>query len=257
MEDKVKKIKDKIKVFLGRISVRFLVWALYRLFNLRQEIRTYKGLQSLILTCRRKCIVQGLGNLPANGSFIVACNHWGTWQLTLVMGTLVYELRRIIHVMVEPRVYNTDKKMSAQWFSWVPITGARTLIRVLKSGGVAVIIPTGADERVLNYARGGATKEEMVARARPGIGLLLKYAPVVPIGFCAPDPGQGKTLINILNFFKALFFNKVLIRIGPALDFTSRELDSHELENATGEVVYNIFSLVDSIKPANSANKPR
>ncbi len=243
---------------LYQVNERIFFWLFALVFKwlcgLKREIWFYKGLDWLIRTCKnRTVLIKGIENLPREGSFIVAANHMGSWNLVFIFGALVAILKRPIFVVVEKRVWQKDEELATRWLAFIKKTEACliTMLKKIKQGEIIGITPAGARDKKIN--KNTLHLEKILQQAGEGVAVLADYAPVIPVAFQAPDSNCIRQ--DIWGLIQVLFIKKIPLVIGQPMVFTDhlnqldREEKRGEIKKRLKIIVKEIYALVDQIKP--------
>lgn len=193
--------------------------------------------------------VQGLENVPAEGSFAIAANHLGRLDAILVY---YFTNRKDIILLVAEKY---QKIPLARWFArkldaiWVDRFNAdfnalRKALDRLRGGGVLVLAPEGTRSPT------GALIE-----GRPGISYLAAKAgvPIIPVGLAGTEDRR------VLSYLKRLRRAPIRVRIGRPfyLPPVPRENRDQALKDYTDEIMCRIAALLPPDYRGVYADHPR
>ena len=183
-----------------------------------------------------KITIKGIKNIPKNGPFIVACNHFNRLDPPF----LVYAIKKPINFLMA-----SDQTVEAQimWAPWLygfiptdrqniaPSTIKRS-IKALKAGEIVGVFPEGsATEQYLRPAKNGAAYLAMTAEV-----------PILPVGLIGMD--------NIWNNWFRAIRPKLKINIGKSFTLGTlpkgREKRIKELKITGDKIMFRIAELVPS-----------
>jgi len=193
--------------------------------------------------------VQGLENVPKEGSFAIAANHLGRLDAILVY----YFTNRKDIIMLVAEKY--QKIPLARWFArkldaiWVDRFNAdfnalRKALDRLRAGGVLVLAPEGTRSPT------GALIE-----GRPGISYLAAKAgvPIVPVGLAGTEDRR------VLSYLKRLRRAPISVKVGRPfyLPAVPRENRDQALKDYTDEIMCRIAALLPPAYRGVYADHPR
>ena len=182
--------------------------------------------------------INGLGNMPKHGPFIIAANHASYMDHFIIMSALIPHLNKKIHHLAKKEHFdNILKKAWHTYVGAVPLDrqsgGKETLrwaIKALKEGKVIAIHPEGT--RSLNGK---------LQKAKTGVArlALMSKAPVLPIGLI----GTFDILPKGKYIPKA---SKATMNIGKPMKFGSyysKKINKKVLREATTKIMKEIARL--------------
>lgn len=211
--------------------------------------RFARFLINLIIWLVSRPEIQGLENVPREGSFAIAANHLGRLDAILVY---YFTNRRDIIMLVAEKY---QKIPLARWFArkldaiWVDRFNAdfnalRKALDRLRRGGVLVLAPEGTRSPT------GALIE-----GRPGISYLAAKAgvPIIPVGLAGTEDRR------VLSYLRRLRRAPVTIRVGRPFQLppVPREERDQALKAYTDEIMCQIAALLPPSYRGVYADHPR
>jgi 1-acyl-sn-glycerol-3-phosphate acyltransferase len=193
----------------------------------------------LMLRLAARVRVEGLDDLPRDGSLIVVANHISNADPPLVVGWLTPALGRQMHILAKAPLFVGPLGWFLRKVGATPVRAGgsdieafRSAREVLERGGVLCIFPEGT-----RSATG------VMDEPKPGVAMLATRTsvPVVPVGISGSDRflGRGRRVPRLRS--------PITLRVGQpftlALDPTlSRRAATHA---ASDELMGHIAALVD------------
>lgn len=181
--------------------------------------------------------VNGLGNLPKQGPFIIAANHT-SYMDHFVMSLLISHLDRKIHVLAKKEHFsNIFKKIWHNYIGAIPLDrergGKETLkwaIKALKEGKIIGVHPEGTRSLTgkLQEAKTGVARLALISRAH-----------VVPIGLIGTFDilPKGKYIPKL---------KKAVMNIGKPMHFQgyyNKKINKKILREVTNKIMKEIAKL--------------
>lgn len=193
--------------------------------------------------------IRGMENLPGNGAFVIATNHLGMLDVTL----LYYSIHRW-DVFV-PVAEKWERIGFLRWLgrhlNWVfidrfnpDLKAMRTMMALMEKGHTLVIAPEGTRSRVGSMIEG-----------KPGASYLAAklQVPIVPIGLAGTE---DRTVFSNLRKLRR---SPVLINAGKpfTLPPLARADRASALKEYTDEIMCQIAALIPERYHGIYANHPR
>ena len=214
--------------------------------NMRNILRwTLRRLLDLVARIE----IRGFENLPKDGAFVIATNHLGMIDATL----LYYSIDRwdVFVPVAEKWERSGFLRWLGKYLNFVfvdrfnpDLKAMRQMIALMEKGHTLVIAPEGTRSRVGSMIEG-----------RPGAGYLAAklQRPIVPIGLSGTE---DKTIFGNLRRLKR---SHVLINAGSAFvlpAFSNRDRDT-ALKEYTDEIMCRIAVLIPEKNRGVYARHPR
>ena len=149
--------------------------------------------------------IQGFENIPAEGGFVIATNHLGRLDVSL----LFYALEGDFILPVAEKYEHhwlfgpIGNAMGGIWLDRfnADVGSVREILARMKAGGILVIAPEGT-----------RSKTEAMAEGKPGVAYLAMKAgvPIVPIALAGTE---DRLIVDRLKHFKK---SGIKIIVGPA-----------------------------------------
>jgi 1-acyl-sn-glycerol-3-phosphate acyltransferase len=192
--------------------------------------------------------IQGFENIPKEGGFVIATNHLGRLDVTLLFYALKGDFILTIaekyehHWLFGP----IGNAMNGIWLDRfnADIGAIRKVLNRMKAGGILVIAPEGT-----------RSKSEAMAEGKPGVAYLAMKAglPIVPIALTGTE---DRVVVERLKHFKK---SEIKIIIGmpfnlPPIQRMNRDAD---LKHYTDEIMCQIGALLPKKYRGVYANHPR
>ncbi len=226
--------------------IRLLEWC----SHLRPKFKPYEGFVWLIRLSKSRTELMGRENLPSYGGYVLAINHMGSVNIIFVVGTLFTIIKRPIYIVVQDRVYQKNIKLAIELFAFIPRTKTclKEMISKLKESSVVGIAIAGERDKKKKGNKKCIDTEAMFAAVKKGAGYLSSQAPIVPVGFWAPD--SSTFLEGLWGLIRVLFFEKIRIKVGKPIVFPhDPELNNGAALERSKEILKVILHLTDGLKP--------
>jgi 1-acyl-sn-glycerol-3-phosphate acyltransferase len=192
--------------------------------------------------------IQGYQNIPGEGGFVIATNHLGRLDVSLLFYTLEGDFILPIAEKYEHHwLYGPiGNAMGGLWLNRfnADIQSIREILARMKAGGILVIAPEGT-----------RSKTETMAEGKPGVAYLAMKArvPIVPVGLVGTE---DRVIIEQLKQFKK---SEIEIIIGepfylPPIKSKNRE---EVLKQYTDEIMCRIGALLPEKYRGVYTNHPR
>jgi 1-acyl-sn-glycerol-3-phosphate acyltransferase len=206
-------------------------------------------LARLVVRLTTRLEIQGLENLPASGSFVIASNHLG--RLDPAMAYCILDRKDIIMLVAEkyreiPMVPWLVKLLDGIWVDRfnADLGAVRQALTRLRMGGVLVLAPEGT-----------RSKTGALIRGWPGAGYLAAKAgaPIVPVALVGTE---DKAVASNLRRLKR---SPVLAYAGKPFTLTAVPLKDREaaLEVYTDEIMCRIAALLPPAYRGVYSDHPR
>lgn len=204
-------------------------------------IAKYTGFQLYKAWLRK---VEGMENLPLNGSFIIALNHVSYYETILIYAIFAPKLDKQIHSLANSRYWNLlPARIILEWGKCIPVyvgkdfdakkneLALKKATKFLRKGCIIQVFPEGtrSPDGKLRKGYSGVAKLAMKARV-----------PVVPIGIIGADKVMPKG--KILPRFK-----RCDVKIGKPMYFNyyyDKKINDKILEEITRKIMKNIGKLI-------------
>ncbi len=202
----------------------------------------------LILRVIADITVEGYGNLPQSGGYVIAANHLGRLDSAL----LYYFIDRKDLIMPVAEKYKNHWLFRPLVLSVggffinrfdADLQAIREVLKRLKNGGVFVIAPEGT-----------RSKTESLLEARPGVAYFASKTgmPILPVAITGTE---DRLIVQNLKRFKR---SKIHIVAGPTFILPPiKSTDTPALEKATTEIMCRIGAMLPEKYRGFYANNPR
>jgi 1-acyl-sn-glycerol-3-phosphate acyltransferase len=192
--------------------------------------------------------IQGYQNIPGEGGFVIATNHLGRLDVSLLFYALDGDFILPIAEKYEHHwLYGPiGNAMGGLWLDRfnADIQSIREILVRMKAGGILVIAPEGT-----------RSKTETMAEGKPGVAYLAMKArvPIVPVGLVGTE---DRVIIEQLKQFKK---SEIEIIVGepfylPPIKSKNRE---EVLKQYTDEIMCRIGALLPEKYRGVYTNHPR
>jgi 1-acyl-sn-glycerol-3-phosphate acyltransferase len=191
----------------------------------------------LVIRLFTRLDIQGLENIPATGSYVIASNHLG--RLDPVLVYFILDRKDIIMLVAE----KYSKSAFWRWFVkqldgiFVNRFGAdfgavREALSRLRKGGVLVLAPEGT-----------RSKTEALIEGKPGVSYMAAKAgvPIIPVAITGTEDKY------VVASLKRLQRPKVMARAGAA--FTLPPLKGRDRDEALQEYTDEIMCRIAALLP--------
>lgn len=193
--------------------------------------------------------IRGYDNVPKNGAFVIATNHLGFLDVTM----LFYSIDRwdVFVPVAEKWEESAFLRWLGRYLNFVfidrfnpDLKAMRTMIRLMESGHILVIAPEGTRSRV-----------ESLNEGKPGVSYLAArlQRPIVPVGIAGTEDRV------VLDNLRHLRKTAIVVTAGPtfvlpALPKTDRDA---ALKSDTDEIMCRIAALIPEKNRGVYADHPR
>ena len=192
--------------------------------------------------------IQGIENIPTEGSFVIATNHLGRLDVALLFYALDGDFVLTIaekyehHWLFGP----IGNAMNGIWLDRfnADIGAIREVLTRMKAGGILVIAPEGT-----------RSKTEAMAEGKPGVAYLaLKTGvPILPVGLVGTE---DRVVVERLKHFKRAEI-KIIVGTPFNLPPIQRENRDATLKQRTDEIMCRIGVLLPEKYRGVYAEHPR
>ncbi len=193
--------------------------------------------------------INGYDNLPSSGAYVIATNHLGLLDATMLF--FAVERWDVFIPTAEKWEQNPFLKWLGKYLNFVfidrfnpDLKALRKIIRLMEDGNILVIAPEGTRSRVGSMIEG-----------KPGVSYLAAKLnrPIVPVGIAGTE---DKAIINNLKHLRR---SHILVTAGkpftlPPLPVKDR---GAALQQDTDEIMCRIAALVPPKYRGVYANHPR
>ena len=195
-----------------------------------------RWLLRMVLNLIAKIEIRGYENVPERGAFVIATNHLGMLDSTM----LFYALNRwdVFIPVAEKWEENGFLRWLGKYFNFVfidrfnpDLKAMRKIIGLMQNGNILVIAPEGTRSRVGTMNEG-----------KPGVSYLAAKLnrPIVPVGIAGTE---DKVIINNLKHFRR---SHIFVTAGKAFNLPplpNRDRDA-ALKQYTDEIMCRIAALI-------------
>ena len=190
----------------------------------------------------------GLENIPTEGNFVIATNHLGRLDVTLLFYALEGDFILMIaekyehHLLFGP----IGKAMNGIWMDRfnADVGAIREVFNRMKAGGILVIAPEGT-----------RSKTEAMAEGKPGVAYLAMKAgvPIVPVALTGTE---DRLVVEQLKHFKK---SAIKIIVGPPFTLPPVKGKNRDavLKENTDEIMCRIGVLLPEKYRGVYSNHPR
>ena len=202
----------------------------------------------LLINLIARVEVQGVENLPQGGGFVIATNHLGRLDVTLLFYALEGDFILIIAEKYEHHWFfgPFGNAINGIWLDRynANVGAIRQVLRRMQAGGILVIAPEGT-----------RSKTEAMAEGKPGVAYLALKAglPILPIGLTGTE--------DRIVFERLKHFKKVEIKIAVGKPFSLPPLQRKDrdatLRQYTDEIMCRIGVLLPEKYRGVYAEHPR
>jgi len=190
----------------------------------------------IVLNLIAKIEIRGYDNVPETGAFVIATNHLGMLDSTM----LFYGLNRwdVFIPVAEKWEESGFLRWLGKYFNFVfidrfkpDLKAMRKIIGLMQSGNILVIAPEGTRSRVGTMSEG-----------KPGVSYLAAKLnrPIVPVGIAGTE---DKVIINNLKHFRR---SHIIVTAGKAFNLPPFPIHDRDtaLKQFTDEIMCRIAVLI-------------
>ncbi len=196
-----------------------------------------------------KVEVKGYDNVPASGAFVIATNHLGMLDATM----LFYALDRwdVFIPVAEKWEKNAFLRWAGKYANFIfidrfnpDLKAMRKIIGLMEKGNILVIAPEGTRSRVGGMIEG-----------KPGVSYLAAKLkrPIVPVGLAGTE---DRIIVDNLKHFRR---SNIVVTAGTAFSLPPLPTGDRDaaLKKSTDEIMCRIAALLPEKNRGVYANHPR